>query len=360
MSSINLDVIKQALNAVPAPDGSPSLAASPCLSPIAVEGAVVSFAINVEPGQAPHMERVRQAAEAAVRTVKGVTDVRVVLTADKPVLSKAQRAAQRGQAIPGVKHIIAIASGKGGVGKSTVAANLALAFAAQGLKTGLMDADVYGPSLPVLFGVTERPAVVDKRITPHERFGIKLMSIGFLVDADAALIWRGPMVITAITQLLRDVEWGELDVLVVDLPPGTGDVQLTLAQHVPLDGAVIVSTPQDMALADVRRGAAMFGKVNVPLFGVIENMSYYCCPACGNKDDIFGHGGAEAEARNMNVDFLGGIPLDRHIRHAADQGIPVMADAHAPAALLFKNIAGLLIAKLGLPPAHTLPDIIFE
>jgi len=228
--------------------------------------------------------------------------------------------------IPGVQHVIAVASGKGGVGKSTTSCNLALGFAALGLKVGILDADIYGPSQPKLFGLRGKPRLLGPRmLEPMERFGVKLMSIGFVVEEDNAMIWRGPMVISAITQMLREVAWGDLDVLVVDLPPGTGDAQLTMAQQTPLAGAVIVSTPQDIALIDARRGIEMFKKVNVPMLGLIENMSSFCCPACNHVTPIFGHGGARLEAEKRGIPFLGEIPLDIAIRQTSDDGRPIVA-----------------------------------
>ena len=273
------------------------------------------------------------------------------------------RATSKAAGIPGVKHVIAVASGKGGVGKSTMSCNLALGFAAIGLKAGILDADIYGPSQPKLFGLRGKPRQVGPRmIEPMERFGVKVMSIGFLVEEDNAMIWRGPMVISAITQMLREVAWGDLDILVVDLPPGTGDAQLTMAQQVPLKGAVIVSTPQDLALIDARRGVEMFRRVNVPVLGVIENMSYFICPKCHERHDIFGHGGAHTEADKLGVPFLGEVPLHMAIRETSDSGRPVVAtDPDGPHAKVYREIAGRVRDQLKLSRAgRAAPKIVIE
>ena len=384
------DDIRRALQAVPAPDGAPNLAESRALSKIAVTGGRVIFSIETSPDRAAMVEPIRRAAEAAVKALPGVSDVLVALTAERvggapqppsppvsPMASRGTRtpapgataparpsggAEMRGAGVPGVKHIVAVASGKGGVGKSTTAANVALALKSQGLRVGLMDADVYGPSVPTLFGLHERPEVEGKQMKPLESHGLKIMSIGFLVDAGTAMIWRGPMVMSALTQMLTEVSWGELDILVVDMPPGTGDAQLTMAQRVRLSGAVIVSTPQDLALADARRGVAMFRKVDVPILGIVENMSYYCCPNCGHRADLFGHGGARAEAQAMGTPFLGEIPLSLDIRATSDAGSPIVAQdpdgAHAKA---YGEIAKLLWARLTQgAPGRVAPRIVIE
>ena len=273
------------------------------------------------------------------------------------------RATSRPAGIPGIKHVIAVASGKGGVGKSTTSCNLALGFAALGLKVGILDADVYGPSQPKLFGLRGRPRLIEgRKLEPMERFGVKVMSIGFLVEEDLAMIWRGPMVISAITQMLREVAWGDLDMLVVDLPPGTGDAQLTMAQKTPLAGAVIVSTPQDIALIDTRRGIVMLQRVNVPLLGMIENMSGFCCPGCNQVTSIFGHGGARKEAEKLGLPFLGEIPLDMEIRKTSDDGRPIVAiEPESAHARLYIGIARqvwstLLSGQAGKPT----PRIVIE
>ena len=259
--------------------------------------------------------------------------------------------------VPGVKHIIAVASGKGGVGKSTTAVNLALGLAANGLTVGLLDADIYGPSMPRMLDVKEKPESIDgKVLKPIERYGLKTMSIGYIVNEDTPMIWRGPMVSSALEQMLRDVQWGELDVLVVDMPPGTGDAQLTLAQRVALSGAVIVSTPQDIALIDARKGLAMFRKVAVPVLGIVENMSYFLCPKCGERSEIFGHGGARDEAAKLEVPFLGEIPLHLDIRTTSDSGHPIVVaqpdSAHSQA---YRNIAGRVWKQLSAPKRGARP-----
>jgi len=327
---------------------------------IAVRDGHVGFSLEVDPKRGPHLEPLRKAAEKAVEALPGVLSVTAVLTADKPAAAAAPaRAAGTGpaggpnspggkQLVPGVKHIIAVASGKGGVGKSTTASNLALALAAKGLKIGILDADIYGPSQPRMMGISGRPHSPDgKTLTPMTNYGVKVMSMGFLVAEETPMIWRGPMVMGALEQMLRDVAWGELDVMVIDMPPGTGDAQLTISQRVPLAGVVIVSTPQDIALLDARKGLNMFRKVDVPVLGIIENMSYHVCSNCGHVEHIFSHGGARAEAKKLGVDFLGELPLHITIRETSDGGRPiVVSDPDSPHAKAYQAIADQVWAKL--------------
>jgi ATP-binding protein involved in chromosome partitioning len=335
------------------------------LSEIVIHKDKVYFALNVPQKDARAYEPVRKAAEDAVKALPGVAGAVVTLTADTKGTSAPQSAPQGapGRGIGGVKYIIAVASGKGGVGKSTTAVNLALGFHQNGLRAGLLDSDIYGPSMPRLLAIREKPALAgDNLLLPVEKYGLKVMSMGFLVDEETPMIWRGPMVMSAITQMLKDVAWGEIDIMVVDMPPGTGDAQLTLAQQVPLAGAVIVSTPQDLSLIDARRGLNMFKRVNVPVLGIIENMSFFVCPKCGERSDIFSHGGAKAEAERLGVPFLGELPLHMSIRETSDSGRPiVMAEPASVQAALYKSIAadvwGKLTGEAALPPA---PRIVIE
>ena len=392
MSDLKAQVLDR-LRRVKGPDLDGNIVDLGLVSDILVKDGRVYFSITVPAARADELEPLRGAAEKVVRDIEGVAGVVAVLTAEagpgraapsgsaKPAApsgnghqhpreharvteARARGAAGDGarpappqaaaapvrqtQGVPGVKHIVAVASGKGGVGKSTVAVNLALGFQAIGLKAGIMDADIYGPSQPRLLGITGKPEQSSgKKLVPMEGYGLKAMSMGFMVDEGTPIVWRGPMVVGALNQMLREVLWGDLDVLVIDMPPGTGDVQLTIAQQVPLAGAVIVSTPQDLALIDARKGLAMFKKVNVPLLGIVENMSYFIAPDTGARYDIFGHGGAKAEAEKIGVPFLGEVPLTIEVRETSDAGRPITATApDSPSAQVFREIAAKAWAEL--------------
>jgi ATP-binding protein involved in chromosome partitioning len=373
--AVTKEQILAALAKVPTPGGS-ALTDARVLSDVVVSDGKVFFSISVDAADVKAWEPVRKRAEEAVRAVAGVQSALVALTAERA--AGAAQPAQRGKpaprpahpsdrvqpGIPGVDAVIAVASGKGGVGKSTTAVNLALGLRDLGLKVGMLDADIYGPSLPKLLAIKEKPQTIDgTRLKPIERYGLTVMSIGFLIEEETPMIWRGPMVMSAITQMLREVEWGKLDIMVVDMPPGTGDAQLTMAQQVPLKGAVIVSTPQDLALIDARRGVAMFKRVDVPVLGVVENMSYFLCPSCGERTDIFGHGGAQAEAVRLGVPFLGEVPLHMTIREKSDAGLPVVAtEPDGPHAKIYREIAGKVWDQIKGGPAagRTAPKIVIE
>jgi ATP-binding protein involved in chromosome partitioning len=373
--SVTKEQVLQALARVMSPRNVPLVDAG-VLSDVVVNDGKVILSINVDAAEVREWEKVRAQADAAVRAVPGVSSALIALTAERKggapaptAAPAARRPAQQGvpnvashkpaatphgspmsrrAPIPGIDAIIAVASGKGGVGKSTTALNLALGLRDHGLKVGVLDADIYGPSMPKLTGIREKPELTEnKRMIPIVRFGLPIMSIGFLVEEDTPMIWRGPMVMSALTQMLREVEWGTLDVLVVDMPPGTGDAQLTLAQQVPLKGAIIVSTPQDLALIDARRGLAMFTRVNVPVLGIVENMSYFQCPHCGTRSDIFGHGGARHEAEKLGVPFLGEVPLHMAIRATSDSGTPLVAsEPKSEHAEIYRAIAARIADKL--------------
>ena len=356
--------VLDALRHVKGPNLSGDIVSLGLVSEVVIRSGKVYFAISVDPARASELEALRQAAEKVVKELPGVESVAVTLTADRaaetapsgsngagmraaprpgsPVArSAAQAARHRIGAIPGVGRIIAVASGKGGVGKSTTAVNVALALQRGGLKVGVLDADIYGPSMPRLLGIKGKPQqLAGDKLAPMEAYGLKVMSMGFLVDEETPMIWRGPMVMSALSQMLKDVAWGDLDVLVVDMPPGTGDAQLTMAQQVPLAGAIIVSTPQDLALIDARKGLNMFRKVDVPVLGIVENMSTFICPHCGSATDIFAHGGAKSEANRLGVAFLGEVPLTLAIRETSDAGRPVVVSApSSSAAEAYRDIA---------------------
>ena len=383
MAQPTKDQVLDALTGVVDPARGRDVVALEMISGVVVKGGNVGFALEVEPSQAEAKEPLRQACERAVMALSGVTSVTAVLTAERPSGAgpaappptspmagpTSGRGPVRGAppgpaqaALPGIRSIVAVASGKGGVGKSTTAVNLALALARSGQRTGILDADIYGPSQPRMLGITGKPSSPDgKKLRPMENYGVRVMSMGFLVDEDAPMIWRGPMVQSAIQQMLGDVEWGELDVLVVDLPPGTGDAQLTMAQRVPLAGAVIVSTPQDIALLDARKAINMFRKVDVPILGVVENMSYFLCPHCGGRSEIFSHGGARQTAERFGVDFLGEIPLDLAIRQETDAGRPpVVSHPDGAQAEAYLTVARAVIDKLTGAAVKPFPKIVFE
>ncbi|MER9331830.1 Mrp/NBP35 family ATP-binding protein [Mesorhizobium sp. M0152] len=390
MMPVTKDAVIERLKTVNGPDFTGNIVDLGMVSEIFIADSKVFFSITVPAARAQEMEPLRAAAERVVKAIPGVAGAVVALTAEKkgggmeaPVPSRpaprpappaaAPRAAPHAPAshshgkrgVPGIEAIIAVASGKGGVGKSTTAVNLALGLAANGLRVGVLDADIYGPSMPRLLNIHGRPQTVDGKILkPMENYGLKVMSMGFLVDEETPMIWRGPMVMSALTQMLREVEWGALDVLVVDMPPGTGDAQLTMAQQVPLAGAVIVSTPQDLALIDARKGLNMFRKVDVPLLGIVENMSYFLAPDTGKRYDIFGHGGARREAERLGVTFLGEVPLEMGIRESSDAGTPVVVSKPDGAeAKIYRDIASKVWDRVneerGAAEA-SVPSIVFE
>ena len=383
MAAPTEDQVLDALRSVQDPDRGADIVSLGMISGLVVKGGHVAFSLELDPKRGPALEPLRQQAEKAVDRLPGVLSVTAVLTAHNA--APQQRPPQGGHnhahgghggqgpgpaqqptagkiSLPGIKAIVAVASGKGGVGKSTTATNLALGLAANGLKVGLLDADIYGPSMPRMMGISGRPDSADGRtLQPMSNYGVKVMSMGFLVAEDTPMIWRGPMVISALQQMLRDVAWGELDILVVDMPPGTGDAQLTMAQNVPLAGAVIVSTPQDIALLDARKGLNMFRRVDVPVLGIVENMSYFCCPNCGHRSNIFSHGGARTEALKLGVDFLGEVPLDMAIRETSDAGTPiVVAQPQSEHAKAYRKLAEAVWAKVGGAPTRQGPRIVVE
>jgi ATP-binding protein involved in chromosome partitioning len=373
MAAVTERQILDALGHIADPDKGADIVSLGMVSGVVVRDGNVAFAIEVEPERGPRLEPLRKAAEKAVEALPDVLSVTAVLTAQAKPRSRgtpqqptpvAGGRAERGT-VPGVRAIVAVASGKGGVGKSTVAANLALGLRANGLRVGVLDADIYGPSMPRMLGLSgRRPESRDGKIlTPLENFGLRCMSMGFLVPEDTPMIWRGPMVTSALQQMLRGVDWGELDIMIVDMPPGTGDAQLTMAQQVPLAGAVIVSTPQDIALLDARKGLNMFTKVDVPVLGIVENMSYFLCPHCGGRSEIFSHGGARQEAERLGTEFLGEVPLDIRIRETSDGGTPItVSEPDNPHALVFRRIAARIWEKVAGAdaPRRAPPRIVIE
>ncbi|MEP2450742.1 MAG: Mrp/NBP35 family ATP-binding protein [Nitratireductor sp.] len=383
--SVTKQAVLETLRSIKGPDFEGDIVSLGLVSEIFVADGKVFFSITVPAERAQQLEPLRAAAERAVKAMPGVNGAVVALTAERkgggmerapaprpapPPQAQRPAAAPHGapagrqpgkREVPGIGAIIAVASGKGGVGKSTTAVNLALALGAAGKRVGLLDADIYGPSMPRLLGISGKPETVDGKILkPMEKYGLKVMSIGFLVEEETPMIWRGPMVVSALTQMLREVAWGELDILVVDMPPGTGDAQLTMAQQVPLAGAVIVSTPQDLALIDARKGLNMFRRVDVPVLGIVENMSYFIAPDTGKRYDIFGHGGAEAEAGRLGVPFLGAVPLEMAIRETSDAGTPVVAsDPQGVHAEKYRAIAEAVLAGLSAE-TQSVPDIVYD
>ncbi|HEY0123180.1 MAG TPA: Mrp/NBP35 family ATP-binding protein [Rhizobium sp.] len=384
MAGITKEQVLDTLKTVRGPDLEHNIVELGMVSDVFISDGKVYFSITVPAERAKDLEPMRLAAERVIKEMPGVKGALVALTADKKAGAPAARPAppqpqphahphshahapqqppRAGKiGVPGVGAIIAVASGKGGVGKSTTAVNLALGLLANGLRVGLLDADIYGPSMPRLLKISGKPKQIDGRIiVPMENYGLKVMSMGFLVEEETAMIWRGPMVQSALLQMLREVAWGELDVLVVDMPPGTGDVQLTMAQQVPLAGAVIVSTPQDLALIDARKGLNMFRKVEVPVLGIVENMSYFIAPDTGARYDIFGHGGARKEAERIGVPFLGEVPLTMGIRETSDAGTPLVAsDPNGVVAGIYREIAAKVWAQVGNTPLRAAPSIVFE
>jgi ATP-binding protein involved in chromosome partitioning len=343
---VSTEAVLQALSVVKDPDLGRDLVTLGMIEDVKIDpDGNVNFTIVLTTPACPVKDQLKQQSESVVSALPGVRAVSAAVTSRVRAGTMTQR-----EGIPGVRNIIAVGSGKGGVGKSTVAVNLALALAGEGARVGLLDADVYGPNVPLMMGSTGGPRQgVDNKIVPVESYGIKLISMGFFIDADSPVIWRGPMLTKLLTQFMYDVSWGELDYLVMDMPPGTGDVQLTTAQSVPLTGAVMVSTPQDVALLDVGKALMMFKKLNVPVLGIVENMSTFVCPHCSQPTDLFGHGGAQAAAARYGVPFLGEIPLHLRIREGGDSGRPVVIDApDSPEAQAFLQVARNLAAQVSV------------
>ena len=347
-TTLNEQTVLDALRQVKYPGFSRDIVSFGFVKDLTVGGGNVSFRLALTTDAPAAAEVLKRECETVLRSIAGVTSVTIAVSAAAPQPPVMAGAVARKDILKDTRFTIAIASGKGGVGKSTVSANLAIALKKIGYEVGLMDSDIYGPSQQMMMGITSKPYVnEEEKILPIERFGVRVMSIGFLMDVDTPVIWRGPMIFKAVEQFLGDVAWGTQDFLLVDLPPGTGDAQLTLTQKVALSGAVIVTTPQDVALIDARKGLAMFQKVNVPVLGIVENMSYYLCPKCGHREEIFKHGGGRRTAEQLNVPFLGEIPLDPAIRAASDAGTPVAAVGDPAQQAIFAELAERLWATVG-------------
>lgn len=341
--SATLDALVAALGTIQDPDLHQDLVSLNMIRDIVIEGRSVHFRLVLTTAACPVKKELEDQCRAAALGVEGIDEVRIDVSAEVP------QKKVRDDVLPSVRHVFAVASGKGGVGKSTVSVNLACALAASGARVGLLDADIYGPSIPMMMGVNREPYVANKQMIPIEMHGVRMISMGFLVDPKAAMIWRGPMLMGAIKQFITDVAWGELDYLVVDLPPGTGDVQMTLAQTVPLQGAVVVSTPQNIALLDAVRGVTMFQKLEVPILGIVENMSQFICPECGTASPIFGVGGAQSYAESEGIPFLGAVPLEPAVREGGDGGTPVvLGHPHSHSGRAFTALAEQVASRISI------------
>ena len=353
----NEEEILSALETVPLPPSGTARLTKEAVSGLVIKNGNVGFTLQIDPALSPHADKIRGLAKKAIEQLDNVLSVTVILTAHNQQPSQAK---QQEPLFKPARYIVAVASGKGGVGKSTTAINLALALAEQGQRVGILDADIYGPSLPRLLGLNKKPTTKNNKLVPLTAWGLQAMSIGFLLEEDSPTIWRGPMVISALQQMLRDVAWENLDILIIDMPPGTGDAQLTLSQRTELAGAVIVSTPQDLALIDARKGLNMFQRVNVPVLGIIENMSHFICPSCHERSNIFGHGGAVAEASRLGLPFLGEVPLDMAIRETSDAGTPIVgAEPDSPYSAVYHQIAEKVLVQI-LGQDRKAPSIVIE